>query len=56
MSGDLFRMWMAANVAALVIYCWARYVMYWRPRPRRELRRHPGAAARPVLDKILGIK
>ena len=56
MSGDLFGMWMVANVAAVVVYCWARYVMYWRPRPRRELRRHPGAAAHPVLDKVLGIK
>lgn len=41
---------------AVLILCWARFVFYWRPRPRRELRRHPGAVARPVLDKWLRIK
>lgn len=56
MSSDLFYTWVAANGGLLMIYCFFRYVAYWRPRPRRELRRHPGAAARPILDKVLRIK
>lgn len=40
---------------AVLILCWARFVIYYRPRPKRTLRRHPGA--RPsMLDKWLGIR
>lgn len=40
---------------AVLILCWARFVIYYRPRPKRTLRRHPGA--RPsMLDKWLRIR
>lgn len=54
MSRDLFALWMAANVAAIMFYCWARYVAFWRDRGPRPVRRH--GRPRPMLDKLLGIK
>lgn len=40
---------------AVLFFCWARYVIFWRDRGRHPVRRHPGA--RPSkLDKVLRIK
>lgn len=52
---NTFTMAATGLTGAVLILCWARFVIYYRPRPKRTLRRHPGA--RPSkLDKWLGIK
>lgn len=55
MTANTLTMAATGLAGATLIYCWARFVIYYRPRPKRTLRRHPGA--RPSkLDKWLGIK
>lgn len=55
MSANTLTMAATGVAGATLIYCWARFVIYYRPRPKRVLRHHPGA--RPsILDKWLRIK
>lgn len=55
MTANTLTMAATGLAGAVLILCWARFVIYYRPRPKRTLRRHPGA--RPSkLDKWLGIK
>jgi hypothetical protein len=46
----------ALGIASLVmLWAWARAVVYYEPRPPMTIRRHPGAKPS-ILDKWLGIK
>lgn len=55
MTANTLTMAATGLAGATLIYCWARFVIYYRPRPKRTLRRHPGA--RPSkLDKWLRIR
>lgn len=56
MTANTLTMLATGISGAVLILCWIRYVIYFESRPRRQLRRHPGAAPRPMLDKWLRIR
>ena len=55
MSKDLAILGASGIASLVMLWAWARAIIYYQPRPPMTIRRHPGAK-RSKLDKWLGIK
>ena len=55
MSKDLAILGASGIASVVMLWAWARAVIYYEPRPPMRIRSHPGAK-RSRLDKWLNIK